>query len=75
MKEERLEKQERPSGKQERAERSLRQSRRDRSRNRKDMEGEIVLLDEDMEFLRLDEDDPAEAKDGNSAQGEAEGER
>ena len=39
------------------------------------MEGEIVLLDEDMEFLRLDEDDPAEAKDGNSAQGAAEGER
>ena len=43
--------------------------------NRKDMEGEIVLLDEDMEFLRLDEDDSAEAKDGNSAQGAAEGER
>ena len=61
-----MEKQERPSGKQERAERSLRQSRRDRSRNRKDMEGEIVLLDED---------DSVVAKDGNSAQGAAEGER
>ena len=61
------EKPERP----ERLERSSRQSRRERSRNRKSMEGEIVLLDEDMEFVRLDEDDSPAGKAGDGIGEEA----
>ena len=68
---EKAEKQEYPSEKPERPERSSRQSRRERSRNRKSMEGEIVLLDEDMEFVRLDEDDSPAGKAGDGIGEEA----
>ena len=53
---------EKQAGRPERAERASRQGRgplqgrRERGRGRKDMEGEIVLLDEDVEFVRLEED-------------------
>ena len=66
VKEER-ERSEKQPAKQERSERSTRQGRRDRARNKKDMEGEIVLLDEDMEFVRLDEEDTEAGGEGKDA--------
>lgn len=56
----------------ERETQSPRQERRGRKRVKKDMQGEIVLLDDDMEFVRLDDLEKTEDETTDEIQAEGE---